>query len=126
MSRAKMIMRNAMLAVVLLGFMTPAASPETTPSIQFVTVDQGVRVEVVDWGGRGTTLLFLSGMGNTAHVFDTFAPQFTNKFHVIGVTRRGFGASSRPAGGYDIQRLSEDVMAVIDQLDLERPVLVGH
>jgi hypothetical protein len=35
-------------------------------------------------------------MGNTAHVYDTFAPQFTDRFHAIGITPRGFGASSRP------------------------------
>ena len=52
-----------------------------------------VSLEVVDWGGRGTPLVFLAGLGSTAHVFDDFAPQFTDSFHVVGITRRGFGAS---------------------------------
>src|SRR5581483_3245870 len=96
------------------------------PAVQFVTVDDGTRLEVVDWGGRGETLLFLAGSGNTAHVYDTFAPAFTKTFHVVGITRRGFGASSRPASGYTIARLAEDVVEVMDQLHLNRPVLVGH
>jgi len=97
-------MRSAVLGVLLAGVVAAASGAQTTPSVQFVTVDHDVRVEVVDWGGRGKALLFLSGMGNTAHVFDTFAPQFTNEFHVMGVTRRGFGASSRPTSGYRARR----------------------
>ena len=65
-------------------------------------------------------------MGNTAHVYDTFAPQFTDRFHVIGITRRGFGASSRPQRGYTVPQLADDIIAVIDQLRLERPILIGH
>jgi pimeloyl-ACP methyl ester carboxylesterase len=116
-------MRNLLSTALLVGIAVTSSSAQ--PSIQFVTVE-GVRLEVVDWGGHGRTLLFLSGMGNTAHVYDTFAPRFTNAFHVIGVTRRGFGASSRPQNSYSVQRLAEDVVAVIDQLHLDRPVLIGH
>jgi pimeloyl-ACP methyl ester carboxylesterase len=119
-------MRSTLLGVIVAGLVSTSAWSQTPPAIQFVTVDQGVRLEVVDWGGRGQTLLLLSGMGNTAHVYDTFAPQFTNKFHVMGVTRRGFGASSRPTTGYTVERLADDIANVIDQLHLDRPILVGH
>src|SRR5437867_2162740 len=65
-------------------------------------------------------------MGNTAHVFDTFAPKFTMAHHVYGITRRGFGESSVPKDGYSADRLGDDVLAVIDALKLTRPVLAGH
>jgi pimeloyl-ACP methyl ester carboxylesterase len=45
---------------------------------------------VLDWGGTGPPLVFLAGLGNTAHVFDHFAHQFTDRFRVLGVTRRGY------------------------------------
>ena len=93
---------------------------------QLVAVDGGVRLEVLDWGGHGRALVFLAGLGNTAHVFDDFAPRFAGDFRAIGITRRGFGASSRTAVDYSAQRLSADVVAVIEALHLERPVLVGH
>jgi non-heme chloroperoxidase len=102
------------------------ASHATLHHTQFVTVDRDVRLEVLDWGGHGQTLVFLAGLGNTAHVFDEFAPRFVDRFRVVGITRRGFGASSRPSVGYGAQRLSEDVVGAIDALHLERPVLVGH
>ncbi len=98
-------------------------------TVQFVTVDQGVKLEVLNWGGTGTPLVFLAGMGNTAHGFDSFAPKFTAKYHVYGITRRGFGISSKPVpagANYTADRLGDDVLAVIDALKLNRPVLVGH
>jgi len=112
------------------------ATPETAwkdPSphtAQFVTVetagDKDVKLEVLDWGGIGRPLVFLPGLGNTAHIFDQFAPQFTPQYHVYGITRRGFGASSAPASGYEADRLGDDVLAVLDALKIAKPVLAGH
>ena len=105
-------------------------APDTSAhSVQFVTVEKDVRLEVLDWGGTGRPLIFLAGMGNTAHNFDAFAPKFTAKYHVYGITRRGFGASSKPVptdSNYTADRLGDDVLAVMDALKVNRPVLVGH
>lgn len=97
-------------------------------SVQFVTVDKknNVRLEVLDWGGSGRPVVLLAGLGYTAHVFDDFAPKLTPEFHVYGITRRGFGASSVPASGYSADRLGDDVLAVLTTLKIERPVLIGH
>ena len=84
--------------------------------VQFVTVDNGVQLEVLDWGGSGRNVVLLAGSGNTAHVYDDFAPKLTGLCHVYGITRRGFGASSHPATGYSEQRLADDVLRVIDSL----------
>lgn len=96
------------------------------PRIEFVVVDEAVRLEVINWGGTGRPVVLLAGSGHTAHVFDEFAPKLRDCCHVYAVTRRGFGASSRPDTGYDDQRLADDVLAVVDALQLEAPVLVGH
>jgi pimeloyl-ACP methyl ester carboxylesterase len=95
-------------------------------SIRFVTVAPGVKLEVLDWGGAGRPMLLLAGNGNTAHVFDSFAAKLAASYHVYGLTRRGFGASSAPVSGYDADRLADDVLAVIDSLKLRKPVLAGH
>jgi pimeloyl-ACP methyl ester carboxylesterase len=95
-------------------------------SIQFVTVDENVKLEVLDWGGSGQPVVLLAGQGLTAHVFDDFAPKLTPEYHVYGITRRGYGNSSSPASGYSADRLGDDVLAVLDALRLNRPVLVGH
>jgi len=93
---------------------------------KFITVDEDVQLEVLDWGGSGRALVLLTGSGNTAHVFDDFAPKLTDCCHVYAVTRRGFGSSSHPPTGYDDQRLADDVLRVLDALHLDHPVLAGH
>jgi pimeloyl-ACP methyl ester carboxylesterase len=98
-------------------------SPHTT---RFVTVEKGVRLEVLDWGGSGRPLVLLAGGGDTAHVFDDFAPKLTPSFHVYGITRRGFGESGFSPEGYGADRLGDDVLAVLDALKLDKPILVGH
>jgi pimeloyl-ACP methyl ester carboxylesterase len=81
---------------------------------------------VLDWGGSGPTMLLLAGGGNTAHVFDHFAHQFTERFRVVGLTRRGYGASAHPPFGYDLDTLARDILVVLDHLGIERVVLIGH
>jgi non-heme chloroperoxidase len=94
--------------------------------VQFVTVQDGVRLEVPDWGGSGRPVVLLAGSGNTAHVFDDLAPKLAGFCRVYGITRRGYGASSRPASGYDDQRLADDVLGVLVSLKIVAPVLAGH
>ena len=102
------------------------AQRDSWPKVQFIQVEQGVKLEVLDWGGTGRPVVLLAGNTRTAHDFDEFAPALTGSYHVYGVTRRGFGASSAPADGYFADRLADDVLAVIDTLGLVRPVLAGH
>lgn len=106
---------------------TAAEWHDPTPhTVSFVSVPGGARIEVVDWGGQGEPLVFIAGLGDAAHMFDDFAPRFTNAFHVVGVTRRGYGASSQPDTGYTVPTLANDVIAVLDSLHLTRVDLVGH
>jgi pimeloyl-ACP methyl ester carboxylesterase len=68
-------------------------------------------------------------LGDTAHVYDSFAPKFIGKYHVYGITRRGFGESSYPTPdgeNYSADRLGDDVLAVMAALHIQKPVLVGH
>ena len=98
----------------------------STHSTRFVTVDKNVQVEVLDWGGLGRSIILLAGGGFTAHVFDDFAPKLAATWHVYGIRRRGFGTSGYSATQTPAERLGEDVVAVIDALKMNRPVLVGH
>ena len=98
----------------------------TTHVIRHVAVDSAVRLEVIDWGGAGQPIVLLAGGNATAHDFDGLAPKLARDYHVYGITRRGIGASSQPASGYESDRLGDDVLAVLDSLALRRPVLAGH
>src|SRR4030095_14052114 len=95
---------QVVVATAIVFSQQPWSDP-TKHTVQFVTVDKGVQLEMLDWGGTGRPVVLLTGSGHTAHVYDDFAPKLTDCCHVYGITRRGFGASTRPPTGYDDQRL---------------------
>jgi non-heme chloroperoxidase len=77
------MLRRSQLAgpILLVSLAAPLYSQQSSPwrdpsphSVQFVTVDKNVRLEVLDWGGSGRAVVLLAGGGDTAHVFDGFAP----------------------------------------------------
>jgi len=101
----------------------PAARP---PRVLEISTQQGVSLEVLDWGGKGSPMVFLAGGGNsTPHDFDDLAPRFTNRHRVIGITRRGSGGSSpvRPQG---FDGFVDDIVAVLDAFHFQHAILVGH
>lgn len=91
----------------------------------FLTVNN-VKLHYLDWGGAGEALLFLHGMGDTAHIYDDLAPKFTNQFRVLALTRRGHGQSETPETGYETATLVEDIRQFLDGLKIQRVVLAGH
>jgi pimeloyl-ACP methyl ester carboxylesterase len=123
-------MRYLLLALALRC--TVAAAPATdtwrdvSPHRSAVIQANGIRLHYLDWGGTGDAMLFLAGLGNTAHVFDRLAPKFTGRFHAIGMTRRGFGQSERPDTGYDMPARVADLAGFLDALKIQKAILVGH
>ncbi len=124
--------RTITFCLIALSFLTCAVAQQTAvwrdPSkhhVHFVTVQDGVRLEVLDWGGAGQAVVLLAGY-QTAHEYDGFAEKLSETCHVYGITRRGYGGSSRPDSGYTAQRSADDVLQVLDSLKLSAPVLVGH
>ena len=91
----------------------------------FVNVN-GIRLHYLDWGGNGEVLLFLAGMGCSVHIFDRFAPRFTDKFHVLALDRRGHGDSDYPETGYDAYTLTDDLRQFLDALQITKVILAGH
>lgn len=85
-----------------------------------------VKLHYLDWGGKGEAVVFLPGAGDTAHIFDQMAPEFTDDFRVLGLTRRGFGESDKPEKGYDVDTLTNDLLGLVDHLKLKKVHLIGH
>jgi len=120
-------MLGHLVALATLLALTPhVVQCDALHRVRHVTIAPSVQLEVLDWGGSGPAMVFLAGFGNTGHVFDGFAPRFTNRYHVLAITRRGFGASSRPNTGYDTRTLAADIVSVLDSLGLRRATFVGH
>jgi pimeloyl-ACP methyl ester carboxylesterase len=93
--------------------------------VRFVNVN-GIRLHYLDWGGKGEAVLFLTGFGDSAHIFDDLAPQFANQFRVLGLTRRGHGQSDKPETGYDTATRVDDIRQFLELIEINRATLVGH
>ena len=120
------------LAIAIgLSLLAACSSPTATQNnnnsatIHLIPVEKNVQLEVLDWGGSGRSLVLLAGGGNTAHVFDEFAPKLATEFHVYGITRRGFGASQFSSVD-NKDRLAKDILIVLDSMNINNSVLVGH
>jgi pimeloyl-ACP methyl ester carboxylesterase len=126
------MLRLSLTALCLLFAVALPAAQETEwkdPSphkTTFVTVEEGVQLEVLDWGGSGPALVLLAGGGASAHQYDDFAPALTPRHRVVALTRRSHRGSSVAAGGYGFARLAEDVVRVMDAVGVKNPVVIGH
>jgi len=95
------------------------------PADQFVTVN-GVRLHYLDWGGSGNVVIFLPGLGESVHRFDSFAPHFVDSFRAMGFTRRGQELSGRSAAPFDLHTLADDIRGFLDVMSIRRATIVGH
>ena len=98
---------------------------EATPPNQFIVLN-GVKLHYLDWGGVGQAVLFLPSFGASVHEFDDIASRFTDRFHVLGLTRRGQAESDAPASHYDTRTLVEDIRGFIDAKEIGRVTLAGY
>jgi hypothetical protein len=117
------------LAAVFAGAVSaqgPNSVRDSSPHSSAQVTVNGVTLHYLDWGGDGDVVLLLSGLGNDAHVFDHFATTLTDRWHVVGLTRRGFGESSKPATGYTTSIRVDDIRMFLDALKLDHVHLVGH
>lgn len=102
-----------------------AADDRAAPISGFVEAGS-VRLHYLDWGGRGEALVFIAGSGDNAHAFDGLAPEFTDRFRVLALTRRGSGESDKPETGYDVTTLTDDVRTFLQHMGIARASFVGH
>ena len=113
------------LALAVTTMVASTDPPSGLPGPQFATVN-GVKLHYLDWGGNGEALLFLTSLGGTAEDFQPLAIRFRDRFHVLGLTRRGQGRSDKPNAGYDTATLVEDIRAFLDLRKIKRATLVGY
>ncbi|MDC0773445.1 alpha/beta fold hydrolase [Streptomyces sp. HD] len=93
---------------------------------QRMVVRDGVRLACRDWGESGRPVVLLHGLAGHAGEWDELARRLSPRYRVVAVDQRGHGAAERHPE--DVSRAAHvaDVIAVMDQLALRRPVLVGQ
>jgi pimeloyl-ACP methyl ester carboxylesterase len=97
-----------------------------TPTGRARTAD-GVGIAYYDFGGRGPDLLLAHATGFGAAVLEPLAAALADRFRCVGFDERGHGRSERPReDDFGWYGFAADVLAVVDQLGLERPAGFGH
>ena len=97
------------------------------PTPDFVDVGPGLSLATYRWRGAGRPFVLIHGLASNALLWDGVAERLAALGHdVVSVDQRGHGRSTKPDDGYDFATITNDLAAVLDALDLERPVLSGQ
>ena len=91
---------------------------------KFTTFDIPVEPDVTIHGvhgGSGPALLLLHGFPQTHHIWHLVADQLAKSYYVVAMDLRGYGGSSKPAGGeghvrYGKKTMAKDVVTVMKEL----------
>jgi len=102
-----------------------SSNAAATPQVSFVDV-QEVRLQYVDWGGRGEPLVLVPARCETPFVFGDLAPLLVTRFRVVGLTARGCGGSGPATDGYGVDLQIRELIGFLDALHIERATFAGH
>ncbi|MFF5781233.1 SDR family oxidoreductase [Streptomyces virginiae] len=91
----------------------------------------GIELCVVELGETGRpTVVLVHGYPDSKEVWSEVAERLATRFHVVLYDVRGHGRSTAPQplrGGFTLEKLTDDFLAVADAVSPDRPVhLVGH
>jgi aminoacrylate hydrolase len=76
--------------------------------------------------GRGTPVLLVPGLGGVGSYWNSNIPAFSREHQVVVHDHRGTGQSSRSLIRYSVDQMTDDLIAVMDHLGIEKAHLVGH
>lgn len=104
-----------------------AASQENKIQVKRIPLSTGVELEYAEQGTAGsTTIIFLHGITDSWHSFETVFSYLPADIHAIAISQRGHGNSARPVQGYTTRDFADDVAAFIKQKNLGPVVIAGH
>lgn len=93
-----------------------------------VATVNGFRIHYLDWGDqKAMPMVLLHGLRSFAHDWDGVSREFSDRYRVIAVDQRGRGDSDwDPEHRYHTQSYVSDLEQLVDQLGLDKFVLIGH
>ena len=86
----------------------------------------GLKIQLAVWEGKRKQILCIHGLTANSRFWDCLASALSPHHRVIAMDLRGRGLSDKPPTGYSIEHHCKDVLALMNDQGLERPVLMGH
>ncbi|MGD9838790.1 MAG: 3-oxoadipate enol-lactonase [Afipia sp.] len=68
----------------------------------------------------GPTIMLSNSLGATMQMWEPQMAALTKLYRVVRYDRRGHGKSGVPAGPYSMERFGKDVLAILDDLNIEK------
>ena len=104
---------------------------EVALPVRYVSRNQvvnGIRIHFLEWGDPASLPIVMAHGGNqSAHAWDLVSVVLAKRFHVIALDQRGHGDSEWPRDGeMSSFQMSDDLVALIRALGLDRPIIFGH
>lgn len=100
------------------------AQSTTGVSRSFALAD-GTRLHYIE-AGYGRPVVLVPGWSQTAAMYADQIDELSRSYRVIALDMRGHGDSDKPAGGYRMARLAQDLHEFLHGMRLEDVVLGGH
>lgn len=76
--------------------------------------------------GAGEPLLLISGLGYGLWQWHKMVPHLARHFQVITFDNRGAGQTDKPAGPYSAAMLAADTAGLLDALEIDSAMVLGH
>lgn len=88
---------------------------------------KGVRIHYVT-RGKGPLIILIHGFPDYWYSWRDQIPELAKHFQVVAMDQRGYNKSDQPQGieNYTVDKLVEDVDAVMKHVQQEKAVIVGH
>lgn len=118
-------MRTTPVAIAL-GLLLLAGNLPAQVAVPRTVQVGGVRLEFLEWGKSGRTLILVPGSCDTAFIFGDLAPRLAHQFRVLSFTPRGCPGSGTATDGYGIDAQLRELVGFLDSHGIRRAVLAGH
>jgi len=86
----------------------------------------GIHIHVTERGEGNLPLVFLHYWGGSSRTWDHVIAALPQPYRTIATDHRGWGESDAPVSGYALSDLADDAQGVIEAMNLQRFILVGH
>lgn len=120
------LLHLVLAAVFCLAPLANAAPPPPAGWTDGFVIANGIRIHYWRTGGNKPVMVMAHGSSDNGLCWTNFAKEFTTDYDIILFDARGHGFSDPPSPNDPPDAQAEDLAALIRELKLEKPIVMGH